>query len=216
MANSNTWWTPTLQTLEMGARAGDPSYRDDPRLKYIPSLFEKLMWTPDADRKVANGTDESGRNVYAAMYELALRNVGQAHRAGVSILTGTDTFDTYLFPGFSTHDELVRLVTAGLSPLDALRTATIDAAIFSGAQDNFGSIAVGKTADMILLDANPLRDIRNTQQMQGLFFNGQFFDRSSLDHLLKFAEQRASSIRNNIHILWDAVNSPLLRVQFAD
>ncbi|MGI9288553.1 MAG: amidohydrolase family protein [Pseudomonadales bacterium] len=216
MAKSNTWWTPTLQTLEMGARAGDSSYRDDPRLKYIPYLFEKLMWTPDADRKVADGTDESGRNVYVAIYKLALRNVGQAHRAGVRILTGTDTFDTYVFPGFSTHDELADLVAAGLSPLDALRTATIDAAIFSGVQDKFGSITVGKTADMILLNENPLNDIRNTQQIDGLFFNGQFFNRSNLDRLLEFAEQRANSIRNNIHILWNAVNSPLLRIQFAD
>ncbi|MFT7564853.1 MAG: hypothetical protein ACI8ZT_002516, partial [Bacteroidia bacterium] len=95
MANSNTWWTPTLQTLKMGARAGDPTYRDDPRLKYIPYLFEKLMWTPDADRMMANGADETGRNVYVDMYELALQNVGQAHEAGVRILTGTDTFDTY-------------------------------------------------------------------------------------------------------------------------
>ena len=216
MANSNTWWTPTLQTLEMGARAGDPSYRNDPRLKYIPYLFEQLMWAPDADRKAADGADESGRNVNIAMYELALRNVRQAHESGVKILTGTDTFDTYVFPGFSTHDELVRLVSAGLSPSDALRTATIDAAIFSGVQDKFGSIAIGKTADMILLDANPLLDMRNTRQIEGLFFNGQFFDRSALDRLLEFAEQRASSIRNNIRILWDAVNSPLLRVQFAD
>lgn len=216
MANSNTWWTPTLQTLEMGARAGDPSYRDDPRLKYIPHLFEKLMWTPDVDRKVADGADETGRNVHAAMYELALRNVGQAHGAGVKILTGTDTFDTYVFPGFSTHDELVKLVAAGLSPSAALRTATIDAAIFSGVQDDFGSIAIGKNADMILLNANPLLDIHNTQQIEGLFFNGQFYGRSSLDRLLEFAEQRASSIFNNIRILWDAVNSPLLRVQFAD
>lgn len=216
MAESNTWWTPTLQVLRIGALAGDPAYRADPRLKYIPYLFKELMWMPDADGKVANGTDESGRNVYAAMYELALRHVGQAHASGVKILAGTDAFDSYVFPGFGTHDELVELVAAGLSPADALRSATLDAAIFSEVETDFGSIEVGKAADMILLNANPLLDIRNTHQIDGLFFNGQFFDRSSLDRLLEFAEQRASSIHNNLHIAWAAVKSPLLRVQFAD
>jgi len=216
MAESTTWWTPTLQVLKMNARAGDSTYRADPRLKYIPYLFKKLVWMPDADRKVADGVDESGRNIYVAMYEKALQHVGQAHASGVKILLGTDVFDSYVFPGFSVHDELVELVAAGLSPSDALRTATIDAAIFSGVQDKFGSITAGKTADMILLDANPLLDISNTQQINGLFFNGQFFDRSSLDRLLDFAEQRASSIHANAHIVWAATNSPLMRVQFAD
>lgn len=216
MAKSTTWWTPTLQTLRLGAFASDTSYRADPRLRYIPYLFKKLMWIPDADRKVADSTDESGRNIYAAMYELALHHVAKAHASGVRILTGTDAFDSYVFPGFSTHDELLQLVVAGLSPADALRTATIDAAIFSGVQDEYGSIAIGKAADMILLNADPLLDIRNTQQIDGLFFNGEFFDRSALDRLLEFAEQRAGSIRNNLHLLWSAVRSPLLRVQFAD
>lgn len=216
MAGSTTWWTPTLQVLKIDVYAGDPAYRDDPRLKYIPYLFKKLMWMPDANRKAANGIDESVRDVYVATYELALKHVGQAHASGVKILAGTDVFDSYVFPGFSVHDELVELVAAGLSPSAALRAATIDAAIFSRVEDQFGSIADGKTADMILLNANPLLDIRNTQQIDGLFFNGQFFDRPSLDRLLAFAEQRAGSIHANLHILWDAVNSPLVRVQFAD
>ena len=216
MARSDTWWTPTLQVLKSAARAGDQAYRADPRLKYIPYIFKRFMWTPDLERKVADGTDGSGRNVYAAMYALALEHVGKAHESGVKILTGTDAGDSYVFPGFSVHDEMAELVAAGLSPAAALRTATIDAAIFSGAQDGFGSIATGKTADMILLDANPLQDIRNTQRIQGLFFNGQFFDRSALDRLLAFAAQRAGSARTNLNILWDALNSPLLRVQLAD
>ena len=213
MADSDTWWTPTLQMLKMNARAGDPTYRADARLKYIPYLFKKLMWMPDADRKAADATDESGRNIYSAMYAGALQ---QAHAAGVKILMGTDVFDSYVFPGFSVHDELVELAAAGLSPLDALKTATIDAAAFAGAQDRYGSIKAGKAADMILLDANPLLDIANTRQISGLFFNGRFFDRSSLDRLLEFAEDRANSVHANIHILWGAINSPLIRVQFAD
>ncbi len=216
MADSATWWAPTLQVLKMNALAGDSEYRADPRLKYVPYLFKQLMWMPDADRKVADGVNEAGRNVYAAMYAKALEHVGQAHASGVKLLMGTDVFDSYVFPGFSAHDELVALAAAGLSSADALKTATIDAAIFSGAQDRFGSIVAGKAADMILLDANPLLDISNTRKINALFFNGRFYNRSSLDRLLEFAEQRASSLHANFHIFWAAINSPLMRVQFAD
>ena len=216
MADSATWWTPTLQVLRMSALARDPSFREDLRLQYVPWLYRALIWTPDADRKAATALDDSGRDVYAAMYELALQHVGLAHAAGVKILAGTDTFDTYVFPGFSVHDELAEFVAAGLSPADALRTATIDAALFSGADADFGSIAVGKQADLLLLDANPLVDIRNTRRINGLLFNGQYFDRAALDRLLGFARRRAGSIAHNLRITWDAINSPLLRVQFAD
>ena len=216
MSASSTWWTPTLTTMEMGARAGDPAYRDDPRLRYIPTLFRRLMWIPDADAKIVNGIENKGRNTYAELYTLALRTVGQAYAADVKLLTGSDTFDTYVFPGFSAHDELENLVTAGLPPSAALKTATIDAAIFSGLQDQFGSIEVRKAADMLLLAANPLRDIRNTREIVGLFFNGQFFDRSALDNLLQYAQARAGSIHQNVHLAWAALRSPLLRRQFAD
>lgn len=216
LADSDTWWTPTLQTLRMGALAADAEFRADARLKYIPYLFRKLMWEPDADRMASSGTDASGRNIRKEMYHLARQHVGQAHASGAKILSGTDVFDTYVFPGFSIHDELVELVAAGLAPAAALRTATIDAATFSGVEASYGSIAVGKASDMLLLNANPLLDISNTRQIDGLFFNGFYFDRKSLDRLLDFAEQQAGSARANLHILWDAVRSPLLRLQFAD
>ena len=216
LAESDTWWTPTLQTLRMGALAADPAFRSDPRLQYVPYVFSKLMWEPDADRMAASATDASGRNVHAALYRLALDHVGRAHAAGARILTGTDAFDTYVFPGFSTHDELVELVAAGLSPADALRSATIDAAIFSGVEEAYGSIAPGKAADLLLLGADPLLDVGNTRQIDGLFFNGRYFDRPSLDRLLEFAAQQAGSVRANLQIIWRAVRSPLLRLQFAD
>lgn len=216
MAKSDTWWTPTLQVLRMGALAGDETFRSDSRLKYVPYLFRKFIWTPDADRAAEQPADASGRELYPTQYEMALRHVGQAHSAGVRILAGTDAGDTYVFPGFGVHDELLELVSAGLSPAEALRSATLDAAVFAGMEDNFGSIATGKTGDVILLDANPLENVRHTQRIAGLFFNGQFFDRPALDELLGFAEQQANSSRTNLHLLWDGLSSPLLRVQAAD
>jgi imidazolonepropionase-like amidohydrolase len=142
--------------------------------------------------------------------------VRQAHAAGVRFAAGTDAGDTYVFPGFAIHDELAELVRAGLSPADALRSATIDAARFSGKDRDFGSIEVGKVADMVLLDADPLTDIRGTGKIAGLFFNGQYLDRTALDELLAFAEAQAGSIRTNLQLLWGALRSPVVWAQAAD
>ncbi len=216
MADSETWWSPTLQTLKMGALADDPAYRHDKRLVFVPYLYRTLMWMPDADRKAKENRHADGRKVNAELYALALSQVGEAHALGVKLLAGTDAFDTYVFPGFSLHDELADLVDAGLSPADALRAATIDAARFSGRADEFGSIEAGKVADLVLLDANPLEEIRNTRKVAAVFLNGRFLDRAALDELLAFAERQAGSVQHNLHIFWAALRSPLLRVQFAD
>ena len=216
MAASDTWWTPTLQVLRMSALAGNREFREDPRRRYIPFLIRAGIWEPDADRWAENAAHASGRNVQAELYRLALDNVRQAHAAGVRIVAGTDAGDTYVFPGFAIHDELAELVRAGLSPSDALRSATIDAARFSGRARDYGSIEAGKAADMILLDANPLTDIRNSGKIAGLFFNGQYLDRAALDELLAFAEDQAGSVRTNLQLLWGALKSPVMRAQAAD
>ncbi|WP_330968942.1 amidohydrolase family protein [Lysobacter sp. A3-1-A15] len=216
MARSQTWWTPTLQVLGMGARAGDEAFRTDPRLKYVPVLFTRLLWTPDADRMAVQPMDADGREQYTTLYRMAVGHVGQAHAAGVKILAGTDAGDTYVFPGFGIHDELVEFVRAGLTPADAIRSATLDAAVFARLDDDFGSIETGKAADLLLLDANPLDDVRHTRRIAGLFFSGKYLDRAALDELLAFAEQQAGSVRTNLHLLWGGLSSPLLRVQAAD
>ena len=170
----------------------------------------------DADRAAAHARLASGREISAELYQLALDNVRQAHAAGVRIVAGTDAGDTYVFPGFAIHDELAELVRAGLSPADALRSATLDAARFAGQDREYGSIEAGKVADLVLLNADPLADIRNTGDIAGLFFNGQYLDRAALDELLAFAEAQAGSLRTNLQLLWGALRSPVVRAQAAD
>ena len=148
--------------------------------------------------------------------EQVLDTLRQAHAAGVRILAGTDGGDTYVFPGFGIHDELAELVRAGLAPSAALRSATIDAARFSGKAKDYGSIEAGKVGDMILLEADPLTDIRNTARVAGVFFNGQYLGRAALDELLAFAEEQAGSLRANLQLLWGMLRSPVVRAQFAD
>lgn len=216
MANSDTFWTPTLTVLQLGAKASDRSFREDPRLRYIPTVTKVGIWQADADQSAKRATTPQGRPVNVELYALAMKNLAQAHAAGVKLLLGTDTGDSYVFPGFSLHDEMAEYVKAGISPQDVLRIATIDAAKFSRVEQRFGSIQVGKAADMILLAANPYDDINNIRKIDAVFYGGRYFDRSALDRMLEFAEQQAGSIHLNVRVLWDALSSPLMRVQLAD
>jgi imidazolonepropionase-like amidohydrolase len=112
-------------------------------------------------------------------YEKGLELTGRAHRAGVKVLAGSDTHDTYCFPGFGLHDELQELVKAGLTPVEALRTATVNPAQYFGLSEDFGSIAEGKVADLVLLDANPLEDVANTTTVHAVAYDGTSRSRHS-------------------------------------
>jgi imidazolonepropionase-like amidohydrolase len=85
------------------------------------------------------------------------------------------------------------LVGAGLTPLEALRAATLNPSIFLETADSLGSVASGKLADLVLLDGNPLDDIANTRMIHAVFQNGRLFDRTELDQMLSEAKARAES-----------------------
>ena len=138
---------------------------------------------------MANG---SGSNNAKKVLEKQFAIVGAMQKAGVPILAGTDTGNPFCFPGFSLHEELALLVIAGLTPLDALRSATLNPAKFFGLDQTLGTIEQGKIADLVLLDANPLMDIRNTQLINAVVSNGRFFDRKALDKMLAEAEGAAN------------------------
>jgi len=115
------------------------------------------------------------------------------YRAGVPILAGTDTMNPQCFPGFGIHDELALLVDAGLSPLAALQAATRNAAEFMGQLDRRGTIEVGKTADLVLLDKDPLAGIHNTRSIQADVLSGKLYPRSELDAMLARAQTLSNS-----------------------
>jgi imidazolonepropionase-like amidohydrolase len=108
------------------------------------------------------------------------------------MLAGSDCANAWVYPGFSLHEELELLVRAGLTPAEALRTATINPAEFLGLTDSLGVVAAGKLADLILLDANPLDNIANTKRIRAVIQGGRVLNRRSLDLLLARAKRRAA------------------------
>jgi imidazolonepropionase-like amidohydrolase len=105
------------------------------------------------------------------------------NRAGVNLMTGTDLGVKWISPGQSLHEEIAYLVDAGLTPMQALQAATRNPARFLGV--NGGTIEPGKLANLVLLDANPLEDIRNTTRIRGVVLDGNYYDRGRPDTLLK-------------------------------
>ena len=184
-ARNHTWQTPTLVVLRSYALIHDPSLRKDPRLAYIPddllNFWNSMGGQPDARN------DE----IQWRLFQHNLEIVRAMHAANVPVLAGTDTPNPYTYPGFSLHEELELLVSAGLSPMEALQTATLRAAEFLDVQNGFGSVEVGKIANLVLLDGNPLEDIRNTQKIWGVILRGRYLDRTQLDELL--AQQKVPS-----------------------
>jgi imidazolonepropionase-like amidohydrolase len=112
------------------------------------------------------------------------------HKSSVGLLAGTDIAASILYLGFSLHDELALLVEAGLTPMEALQAATRNPARAMN-RDDIGTVEAGKLADLVILSANPLDDIRNTVKIRAVVFNGQLHERSSLDALLRRAQDEA-------------------------
>jgi imidazolonepropionase-like amidohydrolase len=118
-------------------------------------------------------------------HPIARKIVSIMHRAGVPIMTGTDSPMPGVYPGFSLHEEMAMLVDAGLTPREALRSATLVPAQFLGLAATTGSVDVGKRADLVLLDADPAKNIRNTRRIHAVLIDGRLLRRGDLDELLE-------------------------------
>ncbi len=193
LAAAPMWQVPTLLN-ERGYFLGPPDGAErDPRLAYIPAE-ERRVWSEGLRQYGAEhaGKAQGAAEARTAQWAATLALVRTLAHEGVPFLAGTDLGGGYIFPGFGLHDELVLMVEAGLSPLDAIRAATLEPARYLSATDSLGTVAPGKLADLVLLDANPLEDIRNTQRIRAVVLNGRLLDRAALDALLDKARAAAN------------------------
>ncbi len=182
---NGTWQTPTLALLE-GFGYGDKLV-NDPSFHYMPESWRKTAhprdkpYMQDLSPQELEQWMERARKLLTRYQQL----VGDMHRAGVKFLAGTDTGLTNpVIPGVGLHHELALLVDSGLTPLEALATATKNPAQYFGVLNQLGTIEAGKIADLVLLDANPLRDIHNTQKIRAVVMRGRYFSRADLDAML--------------------------------
>jgi len=124
-----------------------------------------------------------------ARFRQALQLAHEMGHAGVQLLAGTSGRGAHLMPGRSLHRELQLLVRTGCSPFEALQSTTFNAAIYLAKADKYGVVEPGHVADLVLLNANPLVDISNTQKISGVILEGQYFPRAELDRLARGLEQ---------------------------
>ena len=178
---NNIWQAPTLAIRYARPYLQELQASTDPRLKYMPNAIVE-SWGPRVDQRQPMSPEVIASR--KLLFQKELEVVGSMHRAGVKLLAGTDTPNPYCFPGFSLHDELGLMVQAGLTPLEALQTATINPAEFLGLAKTLGTVEEGKIADLVLLDANPLENIANTKRIASVVSYGRVLDRKALDRLL--------------------------------
>ena len=169
LARDSVWVCPTLTDSRAYTIMKD-SLATDPRFQHFsPALRD--AWLADV-----NGMSETDIAGLKQLFPNSLMLAGRLHRAGVGLLAGTDAGSTYDFPGFDLHNELALMVRAGLTPLEALRTATINPARAMKMEKEVGQVAAGMHADLVLLNANPLEDIRNTTRIAKVVAAGKVIE----------------------------------------
>ena len=193
LAARSFWVTPTLHVqARVRYEIAERDFDGDPRKRYyFPAIW--ASW----DTKTGTRRPPPPANI--DLLKRAVKQYGElvlaAHQAGVPMLAGTDcgVSNNYVLPGWSIHDELEALVRAGLTPAEALRTATVNPARWRGEAATEGTIEKGKRADLVLLRSNPLNHIGSTREVEAVFLGGEYYARGKLDALLRIAADRAAS-----------------------
>lgn len=193
LAARGTAVTPTLNGSRILAYLDQDTHANDDYLKYLGSGL-KATYEGRVTRAAADDSAAIARRHHR--FEKAARLLPLLLKAGVTILAGTDAgfLNSFNYPGIGLHDELDVLVRYGLTPQQALAASVINGPAFLGRAADFGAIAPGKMADVLILDANPLEDIRATRAIRGMVRRGEYLDRAALDELLRQAAQHASGL----------------------
>lgn len=185
LVENNTWITPTLSMWYKNAWFEQELPKDSVYLHYLPGYL-RTYWTPEINDHLRHreNTDfiETKKRLYG-FYQFMVREMQQS---GVNLLCGTDMGANPLcFPGIGVHNELEALVESGLSPAQALLTATVNPAVFLGIDQDYGTVETGKIADLVLLDSNPLLEIRHSRTISAVVQNGVLLDSAEIGKMLE-------------------------------
>ena len=187
--DNGTWLTPTLITMEKiaaQARSLD-AVRNLPSLKYVHPLMQSKWLTSN---NYNTGTNPERVAYFEKLTKFHILLVKAFKEAGVPMVAGTDAGTSGVVWGFSLHDEIELLVKAGLITEEVLASAIRLPATWLGIDDKIGTVEVGKYADLLLLDANPLNDIGSIRKISGVFVNGRWVNKQKIDTMLSDLAKR--------------------------
>lgn len=194
MRDANVWNCPTLVVLQKWSQGADAeALLARPEMRYV-SPFMRANWSPSSPMNYLARLPASYVTAAHEALPFQQKAVRALRDAGAGIVAGTDMGNPFVLAGFALHEELAFLVGAGLTPYEALRAATIDAARCMDAANEWGSIAVGRRADLVLLAANPLDDVANAAQRVGVVLRGRWLTEDAMRAEL---EKRAKSFEAN-------------------
>lgn len=179
LTENGTIFVPTLHTVHTFLYQGPADLEEGALSRLLPEGQKQRVAELPAD------AIERHRESFDRAYENLQRFVEEMHEAGVVLMAGSHAPATpFIPPGWGLHEELVRLAEVGLTPVEALRTATLHPARYLDRLDDLGTVENGKLADLVLLDANPLDNIRHTRRIHAVVVDGRLLDRDSLDAML--------------------------------
>jgi hypothetical protein len=189
------WESFLIPLKELDAGVADVAAKSDPRLRQVsPSL--RTNWIDSAkDIRQMKGDEKNGLGGWIRAIDENNRATRYLHDQGVTIMAGTDTGVAMVFPASALHQELKYLVSkVGLTPLEALQAATMVPAKYFKMEKELGTIEAGKTADLVLLAADPLQDISNTQLIDGVVLRGHWLSKNKIEETKKQVEDRIAKI----------------------
>ena len=180
-AKNDTWHVPTLIRLRAGLATDDALYRNDPNLIYV-SRTTRAAWEAAAVQYTQ--TNNAAAAALLRKYYDKIQTLPKLLKQnGVKLLAGSDTANgaVFVIPGVSLHQEFALLAAAGLAPLDILQMTTLNGAQFLNREATMGTVDLGKNADLVLLDANPIADAANLSKIAAVVLKGKYFSKAALD-----------------------------------
>ena len=187
-AENRTWQCPTLIRNETMAFGHDARYTRAPELRYVPAQT-RSMWEETAVEHAKHLTSED-QDTLRRLMDLSFRLVKDFDDAGVKMLAGSDYGGGWVIPGVSLHQEFDLLEKCGLSPLKVLQMTTINGSEFLGIEKTSGSVEVGKNANLVLLEADPLESVQNLHAVAGVVRSGRYYSKDDLSSMMLKIEQK--------------------------
>ena len=199
-AKNGTWQVPTLHRVKTMQFSTDAIYRNDPNLKYVEP-GRKATWQSLADQYLAT-IPSSADSVFRKYFDLQVKVMQLFRAEGVKMLAVSDTTGIWCIPGFALQEEFKLLAQIGFTPLEVLQMTTLNAAEFLNRSATMGSVDIGKNADLVLLDANPVSDAANLNKIWAVVLKGRYQSKAVLQKMLSdtataYQGQTVASFQDN-------------------